>query len=326
MENITSYINESQENGTFMQFPFWQPTLAIWTITIILIQPTIVATDLILLVTMLKTKRLRQPLNSIHISILVSQVGSRMIFFISYLAYIPPGWKSCSCSAFGSSLNHSLYILQSMSLLPLLFFHSCLQLLQIKGKKRLTKVVVISICISVAYSAIFPVEFIIFQAKQNFQDLLLCSQVCLPDQQEQALAVSSAFIPVFLSFLPLAWIPSLITVIITATWSCVIFRKSYTGGNDQLNKRMLSIPLIMPIVIIATNGFAGFIIRALISEILICLPLGAFRRYWVGFVQLEFTFILDAFSGFFYPLLLLYLMPPLRQALRKSNATVVPAE
>ena len=326
MENITSYINESQENGTFLQFPFWQPTLAIWTITIILIQPTIVATDLILLVTMLKTKRLRQPLNFIHISILVSQVGSRLIFFFSYLAYIPPGWKSCSCSAFGSSLNHSLYIFITVYE-PIAFaFLSCLQLLQLKGKKRLIQVAVISICISVVYSAIFPIEFIIFQAKQNFQDLLLCSQVCLPDQQEQALAVSSAFIPVFLSFLPLAWIPSLITVIITATWSCVIFKKSYTGGNDQLNKRMLSIPLIMPIVIIATNGFAGFIIRALISEIFIHLPLGAFRRYWVGFVQLEFTFILDAFSGFFYPLLLLYLMPPLRQALRKSNATVVPAE
>jgi hypothetical protein len=106
----------------------------------------------------------------------------------------------------------------------------------------------------------------------------------------------------------------------------VIFKKRYIGGNDQLNKRILSIPLIMPIVIIATNGFAGFIIRAITSEIFLHLPLGAFRRYWVGFIQLEFTFVLDAFSGFFYPLLLLYLMPPLRQALRKSNATVGPAE
>lgn len=328
MENITSHINDSHENGTFLpQFPFWQSTLAIWTITIILIQPTVIAIDLTLLVAMLKTKVLRHPLNFIHMSILISQISSRLVFFVSYLAYIPPGWKDCNCSVFGSSLNHSLYVFVTVYE-PIAFaFLSCLQLLQIKGKrKRLAVVAVISICISIAYSAIFPIELIAFQAKQNFQDLLLCSQVCLSDQQDQTLAVSSAFVPVFLSFIPLAWIPSLATVIITATWSCVIFKKSYTGGNNQLNKRILSIPLVMPIVIIATNLFAGFIIRALTSEILLRLPFGAFRRYWVGFIQLEFTFILDAFSGFFYPILLLYLMPPLRQAIRKSNATVVPVE
>ena len=326
MENVISYIN-GYKNGTFLpQFPFWQSTLAVWTITIILIQPAVIATDLTLLVTMLKSKKLRHPLNFIHMCILVSQIGSRLLSFIGYLAYIPPGWKDCNCSVFGSSLIHSLYILVTVYE-PIAFaFLSCLQLLQVKGKKKLTMAAVISICISIAYSAIFPIEFIAFQAKQNFQDLLLCSQVCLPDQQEQILAVSSAFIPVFLSYIPLAWIPSLITVIITATWSCMIFKKSYTGGNDQLNKRILSIPLVMPFVIIATNLFAGFIIRALTSEIFLRLPFGAFRRYWVGFIQLEFTFILDAFSGFFYPILLLYLMPPLRQALRKSNSTVAPAE
>ena len=148
-------------------------------------------------------------------------------------------------------------------------------------------------------------------------DLLLCSRVCLSDQQKQTLTVSSAFIPVFLSFILLAWIPSLVTVILTATWSCAIFKKSYTGGDDQLNKKILSIPLVMPIVIIANNLFAGFIVRALISEIFVRLPLGNFRRYWVAFVQFEVTFILDASSGFFYPFLLrLYLMPPPRQALR----------
>ena len=140
------------------------------------------------------------------------------------------------------------------------------------------------------------------------------------------ISVSSAFIPVFLSFLPLAWIPSIITVFVTATWSFVIFKKSYTGGDDQLNKRILSIPIIMPTVIITTNLFAGFLIRALISEIFLRLPFGAFHHYWVVFIQIEFTFFLNAFSGFFYPVLLLYLLLPLRQALRKSNSSVAPAE
>ena len=329
MENITSYINGSHENETFLpQFPFWQSTLAIWIITITLIQPALIATNLILLVTMLKSKKLHHPLNFIHMSILVSQIASRLIFFVSTLAYFPSGWKDCNCSVFGSSLQRSVYIFVTVYE-PIAFaFLSCLQLLQVKGKqKRLTVAAVISICISIVYSAIFPIQFFAFQVKQNSlrSDLLLCNQVCLSDQQKQTLAVSSAFIFVFLSFIPFAWIPSLVIVIITATWSCVIFKKSYTGGDDQLNKRILSIPLVMPIVIMGNNLFSGFIVRALISEIFVRLPFGGFRRYWVAFAQFEVTYFLDAFNDFFYPIVLLYLMPPLRQALRKSNASVAVA-
>ena len=89
MENVTSYINESHKNGTFLpQFPFWQSTLAVWTITIILIHPSVIVADVKLLVAMLKTKKLRHPLNFIHISILVSQIVSRLVFFLGYLVYI----------------------------------------------------------------------------------------------------------------------------------------------------------------------------------------------------------------------------------------------
>ena len=326
MENIASYINESQENGTFLKFPFWQPTLAVWAITILLVNPTIVAIDLTLLVTMLKTKNLRRnPLNLIHMSILVSQIASRLTFLIGYATYMLPAWRDCSCSIFLNSFVLSLYIFLS-AYDPIAFaFLSCLQLLQVKGKKRLRKSATISVCFSIACSMIFGIEFIAFQAKYDFRDLLVCSQVCASDQQMRtfSIALVSATIPVFLTLLPLVLIPSLITVIITAIWSCAIFKNSYTGGNDQLNKRMLSIPLIMPIVITATNVFVGYPPRVLISEILPTVP---FRRYWIIFFQIEYTLIFDGFSGFFYPLLLLYLMPPLRQALRKSNATVVPAD
>ena len=327
MENLTSFLNGSQENGTlFLQFPFWRETLSVWIITIIVVHLSVITTDLTLLVTMLKTKKLRQSLNFIHMSVLTSQIAARLIFLIGFLAYALPGWQSCNCSIFGSSLIHSLYVFSSVYEPVAFAFLSCLQLMRVKGKKRLTKHAVISIYFAVAYSMVFAIELIVFQAKNNFNDLLLCSQVCTSNQQEQTNLLSSAFVPVFLSFLPLAWIPSLITVFITATWSFVVFKKNYTGGDDQLNKRILSIPVIMPIVIIATNLFAGFLIRALISQIFLRLPFGAFRRYWVGFIQIEFTFFLDAFSGFFYPILLLYLMPPLRQALRKSNSSVAPAE
>ena len=84
---------------------------------------------------------------------------------------------------------------------------------------------------NIAYSAIFPIELLALQAIDNSIEnniLLICSQVYFSDQQKQTIAVSSPFISVFLSFIPLAWIPSLATVIIAATWSYVIFKKSYT--------------------------------------------------------------------------------------------------
>ena len=76
-------------------------------------------------------------------------------------------------------------------------FLSCLQLLKLKGKKTLTKAVVIAICISVAYSAVFAIEFITSQAKHNFSELLVCVQVYTSNQQIQTISVqSSTFIPV----------------------------------------------------------------------------------------------------------------------------------
>ena len=221
IENITSYINESHENGTFLpQFPFWQPTFAVWAITLILIQLSVIATDLTLLVAMLKTKKLWQPLNFLHMSILNSQIGSRLIFFVGFMVYFPPAWKDCNCSIFWSFLQHSTYIFLTVYEPTAFAFLSCLQLLQVKSKrKRLKIAAVILICISIAYSALFPIEFFALQVKQNTleSDLLLCSAVCLSDQQKQTVAVSSTFIPVFLTFIPLAWIPSLATVIIAAT-------------------------------------------------------------------------------------------------------------
>ena len=258
-------------------------------------------------------------------SILVSQTASRLTFLIGYLTYMLPAWQDCSCSIFLNSFVLSVYIFLSGYDSIAFAFLSCLQLLQVKGKKRLRNSAIISICLSIACSMIFGIEFIAFQAKYDFRDLLVCSQVCTSDQQIRTASVTlvSATLPVFLTLLPLALIPSLITVIITTTWSCAIFKSSYTGGNDQLNKRISSIPLIMPIVIIGTNVFVGHPPRVLISEILPTVP---FRRHWIIFFQIEYTLIFNGFSGFFYPLLLLYLMPPLRQALRKSNATVVPAD
>ena len=43
------------------------------------------------------------------------------------------------------------------------------------------------------------------------------------------------FITVFFSIIFIAYIPTLAVVTTMSTWSCAVFKKCYTGGDDQLN-------------------------------------------------------------------------------------------
>ena len=151
--------------------------------------------------------------------------------------------------------------------------------------------------------------------------IFICSEVC--DSGEQIPLLNSSFGVVFMSFLLLAWVPSLIIVSITATWSYLIFKKSYTGGDDQLNRRILSIPFIMPTVVIATNLLLPLILRMLINQILLQFPFGDYHLFWATFLRTVISLVTQALIGLCYAILLLYLMPPLRRALRKVRSQTV---
>ena len=47
---------------------------------------------------------------------------------------------------------------------------------------------------------------------------------------------------------------SLTVVVITSKWSCTVFKKYYTSGDNHLNCRMLSLPFIMPFAITALTA------------------------------------------------------------------------
>ena len=46
----------------------------------------------------------------------------------------------------------------------------------------------------------------------------------------------SAITIVMISYVALSWLPSLVILLISTSWSCIVFKKHYTGGNDELNK------------------------------------------------------------------------------------------
>ena len=135
MENITySYINGMQENETVLpipQFPFWLPTLAIWTINILFSssQLHIAATDVTLLVTMLKTKRLCNPLNSIHILVYQCWCHRSHLDWYSSLVTLHtcPQLGGIAVAPFSWMFwyFHCTCFCQPMNPLLLLFFHAC---------------------------------------------------------------------------------------------------------------------------------------------------------------------------------------------------------
>ena len=268
---LTGADSGSEEaNGTSLpQFPFWRETLAVWMITSLLTNVSVAAVNLTLFVTMLKTKKLRKPINFIHMSILVTQTVTRVLFLLVVYVYMPPAWANCDCSIVISYIIRILYVFGSVYEPVAFAFLSCLQLLTIKGQKKLGRVAAAFICFSLAYSAAFIIEYIVIEVKRNFEELVICSDVCIdPDDRDdgqQIPLLTSAIGPVILSFLLLAWIPSLITITITATWSCLIFKQNYTGGDDQLNRRILSIPFIMPTVVVSTNIFSNVLVGSLIQ-------------------------------------------------------------
>ena len=68
-------------------------------------------------------------------------------------------------------------------------------------------------------------------------------------------------------------------------WSCAVFKKYYTGGDDQVNRRMLSLPFIMPLVILLSNSLETVIVM-LVGKFLVSFSLGEYFPYWIIFAHL----------------------------------------
>ena len=164
--------NDSEETNetliSLAQFPFWRETLAVWIITSVFSHLNVVAIDLALLVTMLKTKKLRRPINYIHMSILVSQMMSRLLFFFAFLFILLQLGKTVLARFYQFFIECTLIVVSVYE--PVAFaFLSCLQLLTIKSKKIFGKVAAASICFSLAYSAVFAIEYIVLERKTKLR-------------------------------------------------------------------------------------------------------------------------------------------------------------
>ena len=99
-----------------------------------------------------------------------------------------------------------------------------------------------------------------------------------------------------------------------STWSCIVFKKYYTGRDDQLNRRMLSLPFIMPLVIIASSVLEA-LLSLLVTRVMFTLSVGDLLPYWIIFADSVLLIGLQFFIRLVYPSVLLYTHTHLRQAL-----------
>ena len=117
--------------------------------------------------------------------------------------------------------------------------------------------------------------------------------------------------------------PSMLCLQCPLNLSCAIFRNNYTGGDNQLNRRMLSLPFIMPLtnLRLASSVVEGAQIL-LVVIIISMLSLGDLFPYWIMFTNFFASqLLIRFFTKLVYPSILLYGGPNLAE--RRSGGPLV---
>ena len=314
MDNVSVPLNGSSTSGNQIgEFPFWQPALAVTLFSYVFVLGVIVLTlYLPLLVALLKKKEERQkPLNLIHTSSLISVILQNILHVLVHTLYLPSIFRNCECSPVIGVVFLTVRLVFSIYR-PVVFASlGVLQLLVILGKKKFVtfKTTYGLVTVSIMVSLVFAVEGIILSLGSD--ERLICDNC--PDRKLQP---GGTIHTILLSYAVGSLLPSLIVVIIASTWSCATFKKYYTGGDDQLSRRILSLPIVMPLTIVAST-LLEVIAVILFEEVAVFLPLGNYSMYWIMFSQLELVLLFLVATEVTYPLMLICTHPYLNRSFKE---------
>lgn len=330
MENISAVINSSIINESLLvEFPYWQPVLAIILSSSTLSLCGIILFHLLVLVALLRTKKKSfKPLDVIHLSLLVSSVVEDILRIVLDILYSPPVFRYCVCPiTLGTLMGISLTfftVYRPTAFATLAVF----QFFVISGKKKIVSVkaasgmIALSIGISLIYVASTARLF------HESEERLWCYESYCPNGRSESMF--GDLIKIFAISTLGSFLPSLAVVFVMSTWSCLIFKKYYTGGDDQLNRRMLSLPVVMPLALIGSSILEGVVILT-IAEIFFKLPLGIYFPYWLLTTQSVALLLSKLFTRLTYPLVLVYTHTHAREAFKqllqrlKGNNRVAPS-
>ena len=297
--------NGSHNGSTFSEeLPFIETTIVvlIFSFVFLLALPTLFI-NLSLLIAFLKTKQLHKPLGVIHASLLVEILLNKLTITLISCSYYPSGLRYCVCSPSLSSIFFSSRVFVT-SFRPIMYASLALfQLLIVTGKKRLVNFK--SVCGSVVFATVvgmlFATEGAVLLNVNG--EVLGCSDFC-PGQSVPSFPAKNI---VYISYVVIAWLPSLVIVLLSSTWSCVVFKQYYIGADNHLNRRLISMPLIMPAVLIATTALP-VIMRRIVFIVLRSYDV-LFIHYWLFLFGGVITLVDEILDGVIYQVLLTYLNP-----------------
>lgn len=296
-------MNASNDSIT-EEFTHWKVATAVFlTSQLLFIFPVSLFINISILVTISRTKLLRKPLNLIHQSLLLLNCLVISADIITASTFAPRAIRFCECSQSASSIYFVIALIY-IAFQPLNY--ACLaifQLLIIKGMKRLisfkTVGAAIFLCIGVITLMVIGGFTLVNLAGQAY----VCNGVC-------PLHMSATFPAIGItqaSYVVVSWLPSFLIVIVCTSWSCLIFKKSYTGGNDDLNRRILSLPIVLPLTL-ATPSIVSASLLGVIEQTTRTLEV-AESGYWIVFARFLSFQVHAVISGIAYPCILLCLNP-----------------
>ena len=309
MDNISLLPNSTSEEDLLGEFPYWQAALAINFVMDIGTTGCVVAVHLVLLVVLLKNKKEHlKPLNLIHMSLLTSYITGYIFRTFLDILYLPSYYRYCVCSRLISTIYLSSLVIFNIFPPFAIACLSVLQFLVILGKKKFVSLKVasgmIAACVGITLIYLAFSIRIFYNSSEN---ILYCQGSLCPNTRPQG----PSLIIIFFSSLILCFI----VVFITSTWSCVVFKHYYTGGDNQLNRRILSLPIIMPLATI-TSSIIEPVISRLVMQICLSLSLGLYLPYWITVFQAIATYPYRTFSRLAYPIILIYTHSYIRETIK----------
>jgi hypothetical protein len=307
--NVSLSLNTSLDDDSaklqWDEFPHWRVILSLlvvgyWLLSVL---PTVTMSSSVLVA--MKNNPFNKPLTMIHVYVLITNTLVRVCSAVAITTYAPSVLRYCICSTAASSVSFYLHIYnvccQPLTLMVLAVF----QLLIIKGKKisvTYRNVGVVLIVITVL-ALLISLLFTIVRLRDG--DTFLCAGACpgIP---------TSHVLLLFGSYIAVVWIPSLLMTVTVTTWSCVIFKRSYTGRDSGLNRRIISIPLLMPTIIMLTTISTFGLFR--VADQISTLSADPYVHNWTVSVKFVILLVNEISSGFSYPCLILFLHPKLLES------------
>lgn len=291
------------------EVPFWQVSMVMRIIFVFFILfPVSISLNGSVLITLLVTKSLHRPLNVVHISLTVELFFVKCLSLLLSVGLFPDAVRYCRCHITIIEIYLSLIAFNIVFVSVLFTTLSVMQFLVIKGKKRLIgwKVVSIAVTGSTIFSLILAILSFIGNKLQR--EPILCPLLCTdaPDSLFTNFSFS------LIGLIVIVLLPCLIIIFITMLWTCLIFKKAYIGDNDQLNRRIVSLPAIMPLLTVFIS-ISFFLVQRQLARILMRLVSSFFPNLVLVCTEF-FGYFIEGISGFIYPIVLLYLHPHLRSA------------